>query len=359
MNNLILNRDFRLPDDGFYQIAPLGDFAHEGAGIVQVIDREACDVMAARFTADSVVPNFAGLLVDFDHFSLDGEKRSGAAGWVLGLQSRDSGLYANIRWSDVGEESVKGGRYRFLSPVWARSDCVDLGNGRYRPVRLINAAVTNDPNLKGMVPLSNRSQESENRIQKGKVMKNVIERLVNHLGLAPDANEAAILEKMAGLPALTAVVDVQNSLRDLQVKHDAVVANLKKVEGDLVNRHLSDFEGVISDGSKGFWSEQLLQNRESALVALGDLVKLRDAGGTSTGLGAGKADTGVGETGTTRKPLHNRATARPVIPGQTDRSGESDSKAVKIRNRAHEIAKAEGVPFSVAFRRAEKEVIGV
>ena len=381
MNILILNRDYALPPDGWYQIAPFGEFPHQGAGIVQVIDREAGDAMVARFAADAKVQNFAGLLVDFDHFSLDGEKKSEAAGWLLGLECRNSGLFAQIRWSDVGEEAVKGGRYRFLSPVWARSDCVDLGNGRFRPVRMLNAAVTNDPNLKGMMPLSNRSQESEDKIQKGDpaanrrgdpldflpvvegvegkaevrngrtAMKSVIERLVNHLGLAADATETVILEKMAGLPSLTAVTDLQNSLRDLQGKHDGVVANLKKVEGELVNRHLEDFEGVVSDGSKAFWAEQLVQNREGALAALGDLVKFRDA--------AGKGDTGGGDATPTRKPLHNRATARPVPPGQGDRGGDGESKAVKIRNRAHEIAKAEGVPFAVAFRRAEKEIAGV
>ena len=31
-------------------------------------------------------------------------------------------------------------------------------------------------------------------------------------------------------------------------------------------------------------------------------------------------------------------------------------QAVKIRNRAHEIAKAEGIPFAKAFKRAEAEV---
>jgi hypothetical protein len=187
-------------------------------------------------------------------------------------------------------------------------------------------------------------------------MKRVIEKLMNHLGLTGDATEDAILEKMQGLPAMTAVADVQNSLRDLQGKHDAVVANMKKVEGDLVNRHLAEFEGVISEGTKAFWSEQLLQNRDGALAALGDLVKLRDAGGNGAA--------GGGATETTRKPLHNRATARPVPPAQSGaaagagQGGEADSKAVKIRNRAHEIAKAEGVAFSAAFRRAEKEVIG-
>ena len=156
MNALLLNRDgFQTPADGWYQVAPIGEFAHTQAGLTQVVDADACQEMANRFSEEAKAPNFAGLLVDFDHFSLDGEKRSEAAGWITALENRDGGLFAKIRWSDVGESAVKGGRYRFLSPVWNRVDCVDLGGGRVRPVRLLNAAVTNDPNLKGMRPLSN------------------------------------------------------------------------------------------------------------------------------------------------------------------------------------------------------------
>jgi hypothetical protein len=188
MNSLLLNREgFSMPTDGWYQIAPVGEFAHAAAGVVQVVDREACEAMVQAFRAEAGGANFAGLLVDFDHFSLDGEKRSEAAGWIVELDCRlgdeegsrkgaenakGAGLWAKIRWSDVGEEAVKGGRYRFLSPVWSRGDCVDLGPSagsgqarRVRPVRLLNAAVTNDPNLKGMRPLSNRSQESGDRSQ--------------------------------------------------------------------------------------------------------------------------------------------------------------------------------------------------
>ena len=360
MNNLILNRDYRLPDDGWYHIAPFGEFPHTGASVIQVIDKEACIAMAARFATDANTPNFPGLLVDFDHFSLDGEKRSEAAGWILGLENRENGLWAQIRWSDLGEETVKGGRYRFLSPVWARTDCVDLGNGRVRPVRILNAAVTNDPNLKGMVPLSNRAEgesvdfQTLNRRttnQGDRNMKAVIEKLVNHLGLAADATEAVILEKMGGLISATAVTELQNSLSALQTKHDGLVANLKTVEGELVNRHLADFEGVISAAAKPFWTEQLIQNRGGALAVLGDLLEIAGKEEVTTTKDGGKE--------TTRKPLHNRATARPVSPGQGDKSGaENDSKAMKIRNRAHEIVKVEKIPFVVAFRRAEAEIAG-
>lgn len=182
-------------------------------------------------------------------------------------------------------------------------------------------------------------------------MKAVIEKLVNHLGLAADATEAVILDKMGGLITTAAVTELQNSLKALQAKHDGLVANLKTVEGELVNRHMADFEGVISEAAKPFWTEQLIQNRAGALAVLGDL---RELAGKEEG-----TQTKDRSKETTRKPLHNRATARPVPPGQGDKAGaESDSKAMKIRNRAHEIVKVEKIPFVVAFRRAEAEVTG-
>ena len=93
MSALLLNRDggFVMPADGWYQLAPLGEFAHAGAGVVQVVDPAACDAMVRRFAEESGAANFAGLLVDFDHFSLDGEKRSEAAGWIVGLEARGAG----------------------------------------------------------------------------------------------------------------------------------------------------------------------------------------------------------------------------------------------------------------------------
>ena len=72
MNALLLNRDgFQMPTDGWYQVAPLGEFAHAQAGLVQVVDPEACAAMVNRFADEAKAANFAGLLVDFDHFSLE------------------------------------------------------------------------------------------------------------------------------------------------------------------------------------------------------------------------------------------------------------------------------------------------
>jgi len=67
------DKDFMLAGDGWVQVTPCGEFPHVGAGVTQVIDREACDRIVAEFKARKSDANFPGVLVDFDHFSLDSE----------------------------------------------------------------------------------------------------------------------------------------------------------------------------------------------------------------------------------------------------------------------------------------------
>jgi hypothetical protein len=56
----------------------------------------------------------------------------------------------------------------------------------------------------------------------------------------------------------------------------------------------------------------------------------------------------------TRRPLHNRDSK--VLATQNRDASASESKAVKIRNRAAEIMKTERVAYTEAFRRAEQEL---
>jgi phage I-like protein len=149
------DNSFVLAADGWVQISPLGDFNHAGAGVTQVIDCEACDRIAADFNGRKSDANFPGVLVDFDHFSLDTEKSSEAAGWISDLESRHTGLWARVRWSDAGLSAVQGGRFRLMSPVFPPpSACEDLGGGKIRPVMLVSVALTNEPNIKGGRPLT-------------------------------------------------------------------------------------------------------------------------------------------------------------------------------------------------------------
>ncbi len=149
---------FILPEDGWFHIAAFGEWPHKPTGFTQIIDEESVDEIIKAFTEFAAAPNWPGVLVDFDHQSLDQDKPTVAAGWIIGLQKRPTGLWAQVRWSDLGRKSLEGGRYRFISPVWRSSDCAKLGDDRIRPLKLMNCAVTNDPNIKGLFPLSNSAK---------------------------------------------------------------------------------------------------------------------------------------------------------------------------------------------------------
>ena len=163
--------------------------------------------------------------------------------------------------------------------------------------------------------------------------------------------EAKDLKQQAteGDGALGNAAVLANALSFEQAKNKVLLDEVLVLEDTLVNRQMVEFDAVISDDTREFWREQLLANREKAECALGELVQLRDEGGSL------KA-----EEGSARRPLHNRATARPGTRGAdgSPTGGKAEGQAVKIRNRAHELRKSEGIPFSTAFRRAEQEIVG-
>ena len=146
---------FTLPEDGWFHIATPGEWPHKPTGLLQVLDEDAMQSIVASFGECSQQANWPGVLIDFDHQSLDVDKPSVAAGWIVSLEKRPTGIWAQIRWSDLGKTSIEGGRYRFISPVWRSTDCALMGDDRIRPLKLMNCAVTNDPNIKGLFPLSN------------------------------------------------------------------------------------------------------------------------------------------------------------------------------------------------------------
>lgn len=149
----------------------------------------------------------------------------------------------------------------------------------------------------------------------------------------------------------TEVERLTNALRFEKAKNEVLLGEVIALEDEVVNRCMTDFDAVVSDETREFWREQLLTNRELATAALTELARAKQ--GLTAG-GAGGA--------TTRRPLHNRSVSRPTAPAAVGGGGaavtDGDDRAARIRNRAHEISKAERVPFSSAFRRAEREVAG-
>ena len=149
------------------------------------------------------------------------------------------------------------------------------------------------------------------------------------------------------------VDELANSLRFEQEKNQVLLDQVVVLEDELVNRSITEFDDVLSEASRDFWKQQLLANREGALVALGELKAAK--------LALGRREVAPTDGGGVREPLHNRGgKVRQGSPtgGAVGSAGVVDGVAARIRNRAHELCKSEGVPFSVAFRRAEREIGG-
>lgn len=334
MKTLTIEHPFTMPVDDWFHIAPLGEFDHSG-GVRQVIDDTACREMVSSFNKEATTPNFPGLLVDFDHFSHSADKTSAAAGWITALRAepaesqisnvkseipRTPGLWAQIRWSDLGDAAVRGGRYRLVSPVWNRGDCqvVDEKSNKVRPLRLERVALTNDPNLKGLVPLTNRTKEKEKTMD-------YKSKLLELLGLPAEATDTQISDAATAQFA---------EAQCLQQRYASLLAT--RVEDDL-----REFAGIIGDveAMRG----QLLANREATLVTLRALRQPQPA---------------TAVIATEPKPtLHNRANARvPESVFSTEKSPAEEARARRIANRAREIQKQLGVGHTQAFQLARGEI---
>lgn len=136
---------FVVANDGWIQVAPYGVHPHP-SGLLQVIDKDAVSSMVNTFNERKTANADYAPLIDRDHKSANTQE-TGAAGWVQNLEQRDDGMWAKPVWTNSGEKDVTGGEFRYTSPVWNRSDCVDLGENKVRPVVFDSLALTNNPNL--------------------------------------------------------------------------------------------------------------------------------------------------------------------------------------------------------------------
>lgn len=94
-----------------------------------------------------------GLPIDLDHDA------GAAAGWMTGLSAlpNDQGgwsLWADVSWTDLGQEKLLGGQYAFFSPEFCPEGYIDP-EGEDEPLNnvLIGGGLTNRPLFKDLTPV--------------------------------------------------------------------------------------------------------------------------------------------------------------------------------------------------------------
>lgn len=303
MNAKISNRKNDVPADGWYQIEVSGEHP-AGEGLVQVIDENSLHLILNAFRSEMEQDDdHAGILVDADHLSHDLANDTAALAWLREMDIRNGQLWGRLDLTDLGEAAVKGKRYKFFSTEYSGSDLQDLGNGRVRPKRLAGLAFTNRPNNRGGKPISNRDKTEPLKTES---MKPIAEKL----GLPADADEAAILAKIATLMSseATAKADVQNRAAEVTT----LQAETKRLGGLLVDSDIASFADVIesAEDAKPFF----ISNRDGAIkMFTGMRKKLGDGGGGKTA----------------KQPLYNRATA--TAPDGNKFSAAEDDKVESQR----------------------------
>lgn len=148
-------RDAAVGSKTWNQIARYGTFrAHPQGGFSFGPEQFAEIVRNFRATKNRAVP------VDYEHASERhpenvGQKGVPALAWIIDIEDRgEDGLWAHFDWKDPeAVEHVRAERYRYLSPA-VNFQARDKETGRAIGARLTSCALTNQPFLDGMAPVT-------------------------------------------------------------------------------------------------------------------------------------------------------------------------------------------------------------
>jgi hypothetical protein len=113
-----------------------------------------CDNESAALVLQAFAGKSNDMVIDYEHQTLEG-CQAPAAGWIKsmkGLVNRGTeGIWAvGVEWTDRARQLIANREYRYLSPVFL------VRKSDNRVTQLINVALTNQPNIDGMVPLINK-----------------------------------------------------------------------------------------------------------------------------------------------------------------------------------------------------------
>lgn len=192
--------------DGRAQLLPFGEFeardGRPGRGVKWRLDDAGGQRLAAELNR---VAAATPIVIDYEHqtaLAASNGQAAPAAGWIKRVQwLAGQGLFAEVEWTSRASAYIQAGEYRYISPVIT----YDEGSGRV--VGLLNAALVNYPAVLGMeavqAALAGMCTPTQPGRQPGGEPEPRMDltKLLEALGLAADANEAAALAEIARLKA--------------------------------------------------------------------------------------------------------------------------------------------------------------
>ncbi|MEX2480204.1 MAG: phage protease [Gammaproteobacteria bacterium] len=157
----------------------------DGRGPYRVTD-------AAQLAASSLQAAGGRLPIDENHSTDLAAPQGGpspARGWIVDLQARDDGIWGRVEWTAAGKALMSDRAYRHISPAITHTS-------HHRVTGILRAALTNRPNLRGLAALNSELEDSK---------MDLLTKLREALGLAADADEAAVLHSVGELKGSTSL----------------------------------------------------------------------------------------------------------------------------------------------------------
>lgn len=150
-----------------------------------VFDEAAAKAVMESFRNAAKDPQWPGILVDEEHYSLDRSKSSAAMAWARDIrQEPDGSIWTRWEFTPKGRELWESKTLLNRSPVFA---CARSGK-EYRPTALLSIGMTNTPHFRELSNLAAARAAEVNKNNKGEIH---MKKLMAELGLAEDASEDA------------------------------------------------------------------------------------------------------------------------------------------------------------------------
>ena len=193
--------DFSDDADGWFKIAPYGEFRGKTPGRPQLVTHDSARAMEADFNSvlGKLGRTFRGVPIYHGHPDVDPEiwTDDRRIGKVTKLDARADGLWGFAEWNSVGKENKAEGWWIFPSPRWDAPP----GQTRFSPDRLISIGLTNTPRIQESEPVHNSQLDTEtHHTMDPKLIR-------QKLGLAPEATDEEVLAKLDTVTAAAAASD--------------------------------------------------------------------------------------------------------------------------------------------------------
>lgn len=157
------------------------------------------------------------VVIDYEHQTIAYPPvEAPAAGWIKKLINKGKdGIWAVVEWTEKAKQYIANKEYRYVSPVFFK---YQTNNEVFR---LVNVALTNQPNIDGMVPLVNK-MAVDFQAHKEDGMKD----LLKLLGLAETATEADAIAAVNKLKIPVQIVANKGVLDALGLAEGATEAEI-------------------------------------------------------------------------------------------------------------------------------------